>query len=97
MRGYPKKQQEEGAGRRQDKELDSTLRRIGRNSLSAVYRRSGLGFTKYLYRYDGHAWFSTPYISYSEFTNRIAIILTSGAAFGTGLGQLITELIQYVT
>lgn len=76
---------------RQGKKLDLINSWFGRNRLSAVDRRSKLDSTTYIYNYDRGSWHYRTYLSYQEFTHRIALIFASAGAFGTGIAQLIYQ------
>lgn len=80
--------------RYQSKKLDFTVSGIIGYCLSAVYRRNKLDFVAYLYFDDRRPRTSQYYISNKDFTNHITLIFASGGAFGTGLGELIVELLK---
>lgn len=84
----------ENKRRRQDKKLDSTFRRTSRNWISTVYRRGKLAPVAYIHFHDRRTGSYQCYITYQEFTHSITISFISAAAFGIGLGQLITGLTQ---
>ncbi|HEY0771661.1 MAG TPA: hypothetical protein VGD31_15150 [Sphingobacteriaceae bacterium] len=76
---------------RKIKKMASDLGRINRYWLSTMDRRGKLGTTTHIYYYGRGTWRYRNYITYQEFTHRLAIIFTSAAVFGTGLGQLIYQ------
>jgi hypothetical protein len=80
--------------RRTNKELDSIIGWIIRYRLPTVDQQRKRDFAAYLYYNDRSSWYYPHYITYEEFAGRIAIIFFSTTAFGTGLGQIITEILR---
>lgn len=77
---------------RSSERLDSLLRRISGNRLSANNKQREYRSADYLHGNDRRSGIHANYLSREEFTYRVGITLASAGTFGVGLGQCIAKV-----
>jgi hypothetical protein len=83
LRGY-------SGNRKHDKKMGPPTSWLGRDWISAVYRRKRQNFTSDIYNYGGITYTRKYYFSYKELINHLAILAVSGGTVGYGIQQLIS-------